>query len=102
MTELDPQDVARRLQEGSQLIDVRPPEVREGERIAGDRQIEFDQLSERANEVKSDTAVVFYCRTGKRSEMAAEAFRGSGHDAYHLGGGIEAWKAAGLPVEQDA
>lgn len=45
--------------------------------------------------------VVFYCRTGRRSAEAAQAFReatGGGEPAYHLGGGIVAWKSAGLPV----
>jgi rhodanese-related sulfurtransferase len=101
VTELEPQEVARQVETGSQLIDVRPAGVGGGEHIAGDRHIEFDQLSERGGEVDRDTSVVFYCQTGKRSQMAAEAFRGEGQDAYHLAGGIEAWKAAGLPVEHD-
>jgi rhodanese-related sulfurtransferase len=100
-TELDPQEVARRLDEGWQLVDVRPDEAQDGTRIAGDRRIEFGQLTDRAGEVERDPGVVFYCRTGKRSAMAADAFRDSEYDAYHLAGGIEAWKAAGLPVEQD-
>jgi rhodanese-related sulfurtransferase len=99
-SELTPEDVARRLEEGCQLVDVRPDEAQDGSRIAGDRRIEFEELTARAGEIAPDSAVVFYCRTGKRSQMAADAFRGSGHDAYHLAGGIEAWKAAGLSVEQ--
>jgi rhodanese-related sulfurtransferase len=43
--------------------------------------------------------VVFHCRSGKRSLTAAEhrLAAGQGHAA-HMGGGIAAWKAAGLPV----
>ena len=52
-------------------------------------------------QVDRERAVVFYCRVGHRSGMAAEAFRGSGYDAHNLAGGIEAWEAAGLPVERD-
>jgi rhodanese-related sulfurtransferase len=31
--------------------------------------------------------------------MAAHAFRRAGYDAHNLAGGLEAWVAAGLPLE---
>ena len=43
--------------------------------------------------------MVFYCRVGARSAMAAQAFAGSGWDAYNLSGGIVSWVVAGLPIE---
>ena len=43
--------------------------------------------------------VVFHCGSGKRSLTAAERRLGAGQPhAAHMGGGIAAWKAAGLPV----
>ena len=45
--------------------------------------------------------MVFYCRSGARSAMATEAFRGAGFDAYNLTGGLLEWDAAGLPLEPD-
>jgi rhodanese-related sulfurtransferase len=43
--------------------------------------------------------VVFHCGSGKRSLTAAERRLGAGQKhAAHMGGGIAAWKAAGLPV----
>ena len=99
--ELDPQEVQRQVAEGWQLVDVRTAEERVVSRIGGDRHIPVEELTERADEVDRERAVVFYCRVGHRSGMAAEAFRGSGYDAHNLAGGIEAWEAAGLPVERD-
>lgn len=43
-----------------------------------------------------DRDIVFYCRTGGRSAMAAYALAQTGHDAarlYNLSGGIHAWHA---------
>ena len=45
--------------------------------------------------------MVFYCRVGSRSGMAAGAFRRAGYDAYSMDGGIEAWAASGLPLEPE-
>ena len=99
--ELDPQEVQRHVADGWQLVDVRTAEERVVTRIGGDRHIPLEELTDRADEVDRERAVVFYCRVGNRSGMAAEAFRVSGYDAHTLEGGIEAWEAAGLPVERD-
>ena len=43
--------------------------------------------------------LVFHCGSGKRSLSAAERRLAAGAPAAaHLGGGLMAWKAAGLPV----
>jgi len=42
--------------------------------------------------------VVFYCRSGQRSGLAAEAFRASGFDARNLTGGLLAWVEQRLPL----
>jgi len=43
--------------------------------------------------------LVLHCGSGKRSMMAAHKLQAAGHSHLtHLAGGIQAWKAAGLPV----
>ena len=83
------------------LVDVREPYEWDAGRIAGALHIEIERLAGRAEEVPSDRPVVFMCRLGVRSAMAMQAFRASGWDAYHLGGGITRWVAEGLPIEPD-
>jgi rhodanese-related sulfurtransferase len=75
-----PRDVAALIErDGSvQLIDVREPREVEAGRIAGGRHIALAELSARAPEIDRDRVVVFYCRSGSRSAMATEAFRGAG------------------------
>jgi len=95
-----PQQVAEFLQEGDiQLIDVRQPEEHEAGRIAGDRFIELAQLAAQVESIDRERPVVFYCRSGSRSAMATEAFRGAGFDAHNMLGGLLEWHATGLPLD---
>jgi rhodanese-related sulfurtransferase len=98
--DLPPARVAELLgREDVQLVDVRRPDEHEAGRIAGDLHIELDELASRAESIDRDRPVVFYCRTGSRSAMAAQAFGSSGYEAYNLAGGLEAWVEGGLPLE---
>jgi len=100
MDDYTPQQVAELLERGEiQLIDVRQPEEREAGRIAGDRFIELARLTGEADTIDAQRPVVFYCRSGARSAMATEAFRGAGFDAHNMLGGLLDWHAAGLPLD---
>ncbi|OAB63166.1 hypothetical protein AY599_15785 [Leptolyngbya valderiana BDU 20041] len=86
------------------LVDVREPFEHATERIAGARHVPLGQIE--PDRLKADLPaerLVFHCRSGARSGKALErceqALRGAGIDVFHLQGGIEAWKAAGNPVE---
>lgn len=95
-----PQQVAELLGRGEiELIDVRQRHEHDAGRIAGDRLIELGELVAEADTIDRDRAVVFYCRSGTRSAMATEAFRGAGFDAHNLAGGLLKWQAMGLPLE---
>jgi rhodanese-related sulfurtransferase len=96
--ELDPQEVAE-MRDAVQLVDVREPYEWAAGRIAGARHIEMDDLAAEATSLDRERPVVFYCRVGARSGMAAHAFRRAGYEALNLAGGLEAWVAAGLALE---
>jgi rhodanese-related sulfurtransferase len=99
-TDYTPQQVAELLEHGEiQLIDVREPYEHEVGRIAGGRLVALTQLATQADTIERDRPVVFYCRSGGRSAMATDAFRGAGFDAYNMAGGLVQWHAAGLPLE---
>jgi len=100
MDDYTPQQVAELLEQGGiQLIDVRQPEEHAAGRIAGDRFIELGQLATQVETIDRERPVVFYCRSGSRSAMATEAFRGAGFDAHNMLGGLLEWNAAGLPLD---
>ena len=99
-SEYTPQQVAELVQNSDvQLIDVRQPEEHAAGRIAGDRLIELGSLAVEVDSIDRDRPVVFYCRSGSRSAMATEAFRGAGFNAHNMAGGLLDWQAAGLPLD---
>ena len=74
-----------------EVVDVRRDYEYEAGHIPGARHIELNALTASAESIGKDKPVVFYCRSGNRSGMAAEAFGQAGYDAHNLEGGIIAW-----------
>jgi rhodanese-related sulfurtransferase len=98
--DLSPARVAELLRDGAQLVDVREPYERDAGRIPGDSaHIELDRLTAEAGSIDRERTVVFYCRSGSRSALAAQAFSAAGYDAHNLDGGLKAWVKDGLPIE---
>jgi rhodanese-related sulfurtransferase len=98
--EIGAAETQRRFAAGEvQIVDVREPSEWDHSRIPGDvKHIPLGELTQRAAEV-GDQPVVFQCRSGVRSLMAAQAFRAAGRKAYSLEGGLVAWDDEGLPLE---
>ncbi len=98
--EVDPAEVdAWRAQRPDlQLVDVREPYEREAGHIEGSRHIELVELTARAAELAGDAPIVFYCRVGSRSAMAAQAFRAAGMRAHSMRGGLVQWAAEARPL----
>ena len=98
-TAVPPARAAELIEGGAQLIDVRRSYEWEAGRLAGARHIEMNELTAAAESIDRARPVLFYCRAGNRSGMAADAFREAGYDAYHLAGGVQAWAEQGLGLE---
>jgi rhodanese-related sulfurtransferase len=98
--ELLPERVASRLADDPELqvIDVREPYEHEAGHIDGTRHIVLGELSGQAGSIARDHPVVFYCRVGSRSLMAAQAFRAAGYEAYSMEGGLRRWAQEGHPL----
>jgi rhodanese-related sulfurtransferase len=100
--ELSPEQAADLIASAdAELIDVREDYERAAGHIPGSRHVELGQLADRADELPAERPLVFQCRVGSRSAMAAFAFRRAGFDAHNLDGGIVEWAARGLPLEGD-
>ncbi len=78
-----------------QLVDVREPYEREAGHIPDSSHIELTALTAQAGTLEQARPVVFYCRAGSRSLMAAQAFRASGFEAYSMAGGLLRWAQEG-------
>ena len=100
--DIDPGQVAELVRDGKiQLIDVREQYEWDAGRIPGARHLELGQLAAQADTIHRETPVVFYCRVGDRSAMAAQALEAAGREAHTMQGGIEAWVERGLPLEPE-
>jgi rhodanese-related sulfurtransferase len=97
---IDPQRLADWLADDPELqvVDVREAYEREAGHIAGTRHIELTKLSAQAASLQNDRPVVFYCRVGARSTMAAQALRAAGVEAYSMQGGLQRWANEGRPL----
>jgi rhodanese-related sulfurtransferase len=84
-----------------QLVDVREDYEYDAGRVPGARHVGLQDVAAQADTIERDKPVVFYCRVGSRSTMAAQAFRRAGYDAYSMDGGLVAWAAEGLPLDPD-
>jgi rhodanese-related sulfurtransferase len=96
---------ARSLQQGLSakdaplVLDVRnADEVRAEGHIEGALLIPMNELPSRLAEVPDGRAVVTVCKRGMRSFNAAAWLRQMGRNATSLQGGIDQWKALGLPL----
>ena len=89
------------LAEGAMLIDVREPEEWSAGRAPQAVHIPLGELGARLGEIDGQAKVVVICRSGARSDRAAQALVGHGLSAVNLAGGMQAWQAASLPVVKD-
>jgi hydroxyacylglutathione hydrolase len=82
-----------------QVVDVRgATEWNEGH-IDGERHIPLGYLAARLGELPTDLPIVVQCQAGGRSAIAASLLRRLGRsDVLNLTGGLEAWRAARLPL----
>ncbi len=78
---------ALRERDEIQLIDVRQLDEHVAGRIPETRLIELSDLAAQAETIDRERPVVFYCRSGSRSAMAADAFSAAGYDAHNMAGG---------------
>ena len=90
-------------QKGFILIDVRSAEEHATGFIPGtDLNIEFKEIRARHREIGAqlEDHVVVYCQSGHRSNIAAETLADLGYrHVYNVTGSMNAWLAAGFPIE---
>ncbi len=101
--DLTPDEVAEGIAEGRYLlVDVREPNEVEMEAYPDAVVVPLSSFNPAEIPEPAGREVVFACRSGKRSVTASLAAQAAGlpYDK-HLAGGMLAWKAAGLPLDQD-
>lgn len=86
-------------QKALQLVDVRTPGEYADGHLANAKLIPLQEIEGRLTEIDKSKPILLYCRSGHRSGVALKILHDKGYaQARHIEGGINAWKAAGLPV----
>ncbi|MBN1341554.1 MAG: rhodanese-like domain-containing protein [Phycisphaerae bacterium] len=108
-TELDAQQssaliVANQSNRDFVILDVRTPAEFAAERIEGavniDVETDTQVFTSEVSKLDPTRKYLIYCRSGRRSCIAGGIMESLGFtDLSHLEGGINAWKAAGLPAD---
>ena len=106
---LDPEQTAGELADGALIVDLREAVERdEAGAIPGSVHVPRGLLEFKADptspthllDLEPNRRTILYCATGGRSALAVLSLRELGYtDVAHLDGGIQAWLAAGRPVE---
>jgi rhodanese-related sulfurtransferase len=95
-----PTDVADLAKTGALMVDVREQQEWDAGRIAGAVHLPLSELPDRWKELPDADCTVFICRSGGRSQAAAEAFAAAGRSGcINLVGGVQGWVQASLPFD---
>jgi hydroxyacylglutathione hydrolase len=98
---VDAKGAAERIRKGALIVDVRAASEFAQERISGAVNIPYHDLPERLAELPTEQPILLHCASGVRSQIAASVLERHNFSHFaHLEGGLDAWKAAGYPVEQ--
>jgi rhodanese-related sulfurtransferase len=97
--ELDTLAATRLMNDGAFVVDVRESAEFSAGHLTNAKHIPVGDIDKRIGDIPSGKPVLVYCATGTRSGKAASVLKKAGRDQiFNLGGGIAAWKQAGLPV----
>ncbi len=87
------------LRRGARMVDIRGADEFARAHARGAENRPLDGLEP----IDGEAPVVFLCRSGMRTAAHADRLAACGPDeSYCLEGGLEAWRKAGLPIEEDA
>jgi hydroxyacylglutathione hydrolase len=102
--EVSPREIQKRVADGEvTLIDVRGDTEWKEQHIQQAQRSFLAKLPDKLKQFKGDCTLVFQCRSGGRSAIAASLARAAGiENVMHLNGGINAWVDEGLPVVSES
>ena len=85
------------------VVDVRSANEWNEGHVPGAMHIPLGYLADRTSEIPAGKPVVVQCQSGGRSSIAASILERAGfRDVTNLTGGLGAWTAAGLPLDEAA
>lgn len=81
------------------IVDIRSPEEFAKGSLPNAKNVPADKIGDRMRELKKDKPLIVVCATGSTAGRSAAQLRAGGFsEVYVLGGGLAAWREAGLPI----
>ncbi|MFN8638675.1 MAG: rhodanese-like domain-containing protein [Dehalococcoidia bacterium] len=102
-TRIDVHEAKAMIDAGNvQVIDSREPHEHHDGHVPGSLNIPHMATLPRGKDLARDKAIIFICKSGQRSAVAAEFAAALGlTDLYNVEGGHDAWARAGYEMERE-
>lgn len=100
---VQPQEAIRLMNQGAQVLDLRPSEAFAAGHIASARNFSAEQLSQAGDTLKKykEKPVIVYCDSGTQGSAAVKRLHGLGFtQVFNIRGGVAAWRAENLPLQR--
>ena len=82
------------------VLDVREQHEWDEGHIAGAVHVPMGDVPSRIGDLDPQQRTLVVCHLGGRSARVTAWLAGQGHDVVNLDGGMDAWEAAGRPIER--
>ena len=104
LRKISPQQAKSLIDQGAVLVDIREGDERARASIAGSAHMPLSRIETfKSAPAEKGQAVVFHCKSGNRTSVNAAKLQEKAQcEAYILDGGIDACRAAGLPLAAPA
>jgi rhodanese-related sulfurtransferase len=97
---VSPTEASKAAQEGALIVDVRERDEFAAERVDGVRLLPTSEFVAGHESLPKDRPLLVICAAGSRSQAATGYLIQRGWtDVRNVAGGMNAWRAAGLPVQ---
>lgn len=101
ITLLTPEESQRAIADGANVIDVRAKSEYDEEHLPGAIPVFYANVPEDLPPLDKNAPVIVQCASGVRSQIALSRLINAGFtNAAMIEGGIDSWRAAGLPTER--
>ncbi len=99
--EISPAEAADLVRQGALLVDIREAPERQSGFIPGAAHAPLSSIAAARIAAAPGQPIIFHCKGGGRTKMNAAALKrkAGSCEVFLLQGGIEEWRAAGLPVD---
>ncbi|HEX4493264.1 MAG TPA: rhodanese-like domain-containing protein [Acidimicrobiia bacterium] len=97
--QVEPDDAHTMLEAGGLLLDVREQDEWDAGHVPDAQFIPLGEVGARFGEIPRDRRIVVICRSGARSDRAAQFLASQGFDAVNVSGGMRAWVTGGYDDE---